>query len=394
MKLQPALDMASLAAATPGKLNDGERAALAEDVFWQNYDKGENITLTVKAKNERVDVSGVLKSDPYFASIFGKKAIETRADSAAIHTRHDVICVLALNPIESETLIFEEGANFNATDCSVQVNSSAKDAMISTADTPPTAKSFCVNGGLRGKFQPYAKAACTAVEDPYKDVKGPAVTRCDYSLSFIWNKKRTLNPGVYCGGINLNNSEVKLNPGTYVMHNGALSIGAGSRLVGEGVTIIFTGWDSTLYAYLGSEMDLTAPTEGPYAGLVFFEDQRRSNGGISIIKGSSDIRLVGTMYFPKQELFVSGTGSMGSQSPAMAFIADKLTFTAGDQDPQSVRDLITTFLVSEYGASNTSGGSVPVPLDPTFHTIINTDHEVAGLPPILPRSDDGALLVR
>jgi len=71
--------------------------------------------------------------------------------------------------------------------------------------------------------------------------------------------------------------------------------------------------------------------------------------------------VLGTLYFPKQEIKISGEESqMGSHAPATSFIADKIEF-AGKE-----------------------GSSVSV----------KVDHIRAGLPPMMPRVEDGARLVK
>ena len=62
-------------------------------------------------------------------------------------------------------------------------------------------------------------------------------------------EQKTLNPGTYCLGLHIYDSQVKLNPGTYIIKDGPLTIGHNSSVVGDGVTFVFTGEDSLLYTY-------------------------------------------------------------------------------------------------------------------------------------------------
>jgi hypothetical protein len=70
---------------------------------------------------------------------------------------------------------------------------------------------------------------------------------CDHNNYHTTNTE-TLNPGVYCGGMQLNvgpgnsgSANVTLNPGIYYLDGGSLTVNAGTTLTGTGVTLVFTG---------------------------------------------------------------------------------------------------------------------------------------------------------
>jgi len=78
----------------------------------------------------------------------------------------------------------------------------------------------------------------------------------------------------------------------------------------------------------------------------------------SIVESGGGLSIIGTAYFPSQELSIFSDRPVASRSPATSFIAYRLKFS---------------------GRSNTQ---------------VRVDHEAGGVPPLLPRSDDGARLVR
>jgi len=415
---QAALDSAALASVIPGDMTDTERAEYAKSVFSSNYLTQLKYNLEVDASREQVSVYATIEKPSLVGGIIGLDNYKIRLNSTAVHTKSDIICVMTLNETAGQSLLFEKGAELTAPNCSVQVNSSAKDAMVSTAAKSPDAQSFCVHGGYTGSFPNQTKSSCSSVPDPYAGVQPPRFMGCDYgSTSFMgWimntyvgTTDTTLSPGVYCGGLNIYDSNIKLNPGTYTIYDGALTIGHNSTVVGEDVTFVLTGEDSVLYTYEDVTLDLTAPSRGEYAGLIFFQDRTSapSAGLTSLIKGSANIRLLGTAYFPTQTLFVGGVGTLGASSPAMAFIADKITFTSditeivSDLDAQfsSVINYISIaanearalgFIDYQASALSTSSGGAN---GNGFTTSISTDHTAAGIPPILPRSDEGSRLI-
>ena len=415
---QAALDAAVLASVIPGDLTDQERAEYAKEVFYKNYASEFDYNLDVVASREIVSIYASVDKPSLMGGMIGKDHFTIELDSTAVHTKSDIVCVMTLADTGDNSLVFDKKAELNAPGCSVQVNSSSNKAMVSTASESPFAKSFCVHGNYTGNFPKTAKAACTKLEDPYANVRPPADLSCDYGTTdflgwlgniYMGGPGATLSPGVYCGGLHINDTTIKLEPGTYVMRDGALTIGHNATVVGEDVTIIFTGDESVLYTYEDVKIDLTAPKYGDYKGLVFYQDRTSTiNAGLtSLIKGGADIRLVGTMYFPTQNLFVGGIGTMGASSPAMAFIANNITFTSDVSEVVSELDAKYSSIISlgsmaiaeasllgytSYQAS--ALGSVGTEAQSNFLTNIQTDAVKAGLPPILPRSDEGSRLIQ
>ncbi|MGF1543754.1 MAG: hypothetical protein ACFB00_04510 [Parvularculaceae bacterium] len=140
----------------------------------------------------------------------------------------------------------------------------------------------------------------------------------------------TLNPGVYCGGLTVApNAFVTLNPGVYVMKNGPLFVELGGRLEGDGVGFYLTGTDAVFLFSADSKISLGAPTTGPLAGLLFFEDRAAPLGRRHAIFSDDARRLLGTFYLPRGELAVSTIFPVADQSDYTAIIAQKLTLFGG-----------------------------------------------------------------
>ncbi len=129
------------------------------------------------------------------------------------------------------------------------------------------------------------------------------------------NNRVTLTPGLYSGGISVSgNASVTFNPGTYVLAGGGLTVSGNSTLTGSGVTFYDTSGSSG-YAPIslsGNETaNLSAPTSGPYTGILFFQDpsvaNSKSNG--SSIVGNSTSTFDGILYFPTTSLSYVGNSS-------------------------------------------------------------------------------------
>lgn len=449
--LQSALDSAALAAVVPGNLTTDERADFAENVFMKNFDPEIPVEIKVVASDARVDIQGTIQKETIFLGIAGQNTVTQRNRSAAIKTIEDVICVMTLSEDERGSLRFEKNARIIAPGCSIQVNSNNQNALVASGNYQPNAKRICVHGGVNGNVGPYAQANCSALEDPYQNVTVPnfsgSYTDCNYGpidsiapaiidalfqyAFFGVVNQQTVNevteilettfaispspmsevryPGVYCHGMHFYDAETTLMPGTYIMQDGPLSFGAGAKVVGDGVTFIFRGDDSYLYTYDDVELDLTAPRSGRYAGLLFLQDRYSSAGLTSIIKGSANIRIVGTSYFPTQDLFVGGLGVMGAESPAMAFIAENIVFTSDIDETISDNEEDFLFFKSamidgvnllyqlgliDYNVDTVAAASMNGTSVQDFTTTILTNlgtQAATGIP--MPMTDGGARLV-
>jgi len=123
------------------------------------------------------------------------------------------------------------------------------DSRSSTASTvggsaQVSALSVGVVGGMSGNASITTTAGIqtglSPIPDPYANLQVPSFSGCD-EHNFTAKNKVTINPGVYCGGIQFNaNADVTFNPGIYFIDGGDFTVNGGAILQGTGVTIIFT----------------------------------------------------------------------------------------------------------------------------------------------------------
>jgi hypothetical protein len=135
----------------------------------------------------------------------------------------------------------------------------------------------------------------------------------------------TLNQGNYCG-ISLQNTyrqNLTFNAGTYVITGAAgLSLQGTGRVTGTDVLFYFTGGAGSVNISANQTVNLTAPTNGTYMGILFF--QNAANGNTATINGAGGSRLTGAFYFPGATLTMNGAGNGGA--PYMIFVAKTLNF--------------------------------------------------------------------
>jgi hypothetical protein len=74
----------------------------------------------------------------------------------------------------------------------------------------------------------------------------------------------------------------------------------------------------------GATLNLSAPTSGEYAGILFYRDDR-SEGDNFTINGSSSSSLEGRFYFPNDHLTFSGAAGMNTE--CIQIVADSIELT-------------------------------------------------------------------
>ena len=147
----------------------------------------------------------------------------------------------------------------------------------------------------------------------------------------------TLTPGVYCGGLeigNTNGATFTLSPGTYIMAGGGMTLDSLAQVSGSGVTIYNTssaGWGCpSTYNYdpitVSSQtvVSLSAPTSGPLTGIVLFADRAGCAVAGSCqdqINGGATTAFNGVLYLKNDALLFTGNSTVGG---CLAVVADTI----------------------------------------------------------------------
>ena len=95
-------------------------------------------------------------------------------------------------------------------------------------------------------------------------------------------------------------------------------------LKGSGVTLVFTSSTGSGYATAsisgGATLQLTAPTTGSTAGLVFFGDRNEPLGTLYSLTGGDNQNVGGAIYFPKGA--VQWAGNANGNQKCTQIVAD------------------------------------------------------------------------
>ncbi len=268
----------------------------------------------------------ISKSIPtIFGSIFSISTLGIQARGVAGVGSYSLNCVFSLDPTASGALYIDNGADLN-TNCGVAINSNSSSALdlnrsgdlnssgsLNASPSPITIRGdYAAGGGASATPEPQTGAA--GVLNPLAGLAMPTVGACDYNGLFVVTGTMTLNPGVYCGGISITNASntANLNPGTYIIAGGGLTVTNSGVINGTGVTFVIT---TGAYAFKGLDFGngckakLSAPTSGDFKGILVFQDPAAPStpGSTFACSSTSAPELQGTLYLPNSSITFDGS---------------------------------------------------------------------------------------
>ena len=160
----------------------------------------------------------------------------------------------------------------------------------------------------------------------------------------------TLSPGTYCG-LDIAYGHVQMLPGTYFIKGAPMEVSRKATVTADGVTLIFTGPGAYLRVSDQARLTLKAPVEGPLAGIAVAERRNTAVNGmpsVSRLTGKGALSMIGLVYLPTQNFFISGAGAGDQASPLLQIVANrisirdtgslKIDFRPGDTDvPMAIK---------------------------------------------------------
>jgi Flp pilus assembly protein TadG len=218
------------------------------------------------------------------------------------------------------------------------------------------------------------------VNDPLASVPVPSAGSVvsTHSVTYDMNNKpgggSTLSPGVYCGGMSINNTggvTFKMTAGTYIMAGGGLRFQSQAIIdATAGVTIYNTSasashmWGcSSTSSYAPVSIDgqanltMKAPVSGALTGIAFFEDRDTAVTGTNPtsnpnkIVGGANTKIDGALYFKNTQLQFSGTNSATGY---MVIVADMVQINGNSTFGNNYSSLSS----SNYFAPQSTGGGL------------------------------------
>ena len=287
----------------------------------------------------QVAVSLAVQQRLPFSSLFLATAptITANATAAAINAGGNA-CVEALETNANQTGITNNGnTTIDMPNCVMYSNSPSANSASAGGSSSVTAKAIAAVGGISQSnnwhvqsYMPYSPA----LPDPFAGVTpNPADMNCTTdALDHNTDLAAMKAAGINCfGSMSVGSNKSVSVPADF----GPIYINGGSiDLKGDftctGCTLVLTNKDTSPTATIGTidsnaqaHNNITAPTTGPFAGLAIYQD-RRATGNTNKINGGSDNEITGAAYFPKDILWINGSGT-GDALCAM-WVARRIVF--------------------------------------------------------------------
>jgi hypothetical protein len=338
-RMQTAADAAALGGAQEIKMNGAANvvAAARADAALNGFTDGQGgVTVTVHnpplggystADSTGVEVAVAQQVSTFFMGLVGSSSVNLQARAVA-RQGSGTTCLHLLDPNASAAFSASGGANVQIS-CGVIVESASATAFKVWGGTTVNAPTIAVYGGssVTGGSTVTSTPVTGAARqgDPLAYVVAPTVGACNYTNTSIGGgQTKTLSPGVYCNGITLGNgANITFSPGTYILEGGGLDIGGGVTATGSGVTFYNTAGGGYTYAPItlhnGPNVTLSAPTTGPLAGILMFQDRSIVSAAVNSFLGGSIFSLNGSLYFPTTAIsYTGGTNVAGTYSIIVA----------------------------------------------------------------------------
>jgi Flp pilus assembly protein TadG len=371
-KMQSTADAAVLASARELQLaraDSGRIIAVANNVINSSL---LGVTSTVNVDFKVMTVQVILEKQ-YTPFILKLSSPQLRVTAKAKMSGSMPLCLLGLHPSAPGTINLDQSALLTAPGCLVQSNSNSAKGLEAMHSAVLVAGMICTVGGKsqtrNANFSPAPTTDCPVLQDPLSARAPPPIGACNYTNKVVDGVSATLLPGVYCGGLKLTDGAVvQLSSGIFIIKDGPLIVDRGASISGTGVGIYLTGITANLTFDADTTVDLSAPKDGPLAGLLIFDDPSGAlapalaplsgRGLLGRLLKTGSLRqhqilsdnarnLLGTIYMPKGEIIIDATKPIADKSAYTVLVVNQLHLYSGPN----------LILNTDYSATD-----VPVPM--------------------------------
>lgn len=309
---QSASDSAALAGAMELSVGSTAFASAAQSEAATNgFANGGDTTVTVNSppstgpnagKTNAVEVIVSVNHPAFFSGVLGRTTnnVTTRSVASVIGDKRACYYVLSGTTTIGGTVV-------NSPNCGLIANNGFTEngSSINLASVDVNGPITLNGGSLTHQPQQSLPAAdpCESIPGCAYLTKNPPGGPCQYAGGNIVNQNVTLQPGVYCRGLDIRSSTITLAPGVYVIPSikaSGTTITQTSYAPGDGVTLYITSGEVDL---TGASGTISAPTTGPNAGVSVYQVASDTTGAkvAGAVFGPS-----GLLYFPTADLKLNG----------------------------------------------------------------------------------------
>ena len=309
-----------------------------------------------------------------FLSTSSQTVSATAAAQISPRASGNLSCALALNgssnsitTTDNLTISGGNNTNIQMSGCNLRSDASIQFNGTSTVGTP----SIVASGTIDGSYNPSCQAGQTPcdqrstsmpqVPDPFASKYGGVLNVSGSATPPVSSPCPNGLSGYICYGPApagtvydsfTVNSNTYFSPGVYYIA-GSISFGGNSTVLGTGVTFIMT---DGLSSGGGSTLNLSAPTSGPTAGLLFGSNLPPGPNDSNIVQfdGNSTQNLTGAIYMPNSSVTITGSTNWPNDSTDGTSLSNCLI---------SVAQSVTFAGSSSFAASGCASFGVPTTYD-------------------------------
>jgi hypothetical protein len=260
-----------------------------------------------------------------FSSLFMSSPPTISATATAGLIDDGSYCVVALNGSASPSLTIGGSSSINM-GCGAISNSTSTTGAVATNGG---AYNFTADPVAGVGAMPDTIIGATEIQEHHVAMPDPFAGKYPTDISGMTCNKHvtagttSLTPGCYADFSFNGNKTYTMAPGTYYLDSTDFDVQGTVTIQGTGgETIILTGADpGSVTVNANSNVQLTAPTSGTYANMLFIGNGPDSN----TINGNNLSSYDGAMYFPNAE--VNFAGNTAQMTQCAMVVANFVTFT-------------------------------------------------------------------
>jgi len=248
----------------------------------------------------------------YLASVFASAvSAPTVTGRAVALISSQPVCILSLDTsaTPAKTPILASGSGvLTASHCDIDADSPSSTSIKTTGGGSITGQDVNTPGNVSGNVHASpgtVNTGASAVADPYANTR--SIPTSGTTSTQHWTGT-IHNPGVlqWNGDVTVS-GPTNLDPGIYVI-DGKLT--SSQPISGTGVTIILTGTTGIFTMDAGAILNLSAPTTGTTAGIVFWNASTSTN--FDAFNGGSHNTITGAVYPPGHLVKYTGSSVSGT----------------------------------------------------------------------------------
>ena len=289
------------------------------------YDNAVQVTLSIQ---KRLGFSSMFLSAAPIITVNATAAMVDDGEYCLRGLRRDAVAAIQVGGSSSASLGCKAMSNSRGNP-SVVVNGNSyrfeTTGVAGAATLPPE-----ITGTATADLDPYHMPMPDPFEGKYP-TSVPSGTSCtnfnqhQSNVGTGQNRTYRLSPGCY-NDFKITGSETyALDPGVYYLNATDFEISGSATLTGTGVTIILTGsTPGSVQTNGNANINLTAPTTGTYAKMLFIQAAGATVENNNTINGSSTSSYDGAFYFPKGN--VNFNGSSGNMTKCAMVVAYTVIF--------------------------------------------------------------------